>query len=222
MGYDVILACRSRQKGEEAATQINSSKKLGGKAYFLHPLDLSSFSSIRQFVSIFSETHDTLHILINNAGINTTGISHNDDKSFDLCFQTNYLGHYLLTRLLTPYLFQAKNIHYQQQQQQQNNDNDNNDGKKMMVEAGRVVNLSSVTHHFVRPDEKRSNGMEEKGELQEEATMNHDWWKGCATPGVSTNTYKESKLAAILFTQELNKRYSKHGLRAVTVNPGAV
>ena len=212
MGYDVILACRSRQKGEEAAHKINtncsfkSCRSSTGRALFLHPLDLSSLSSVRQFVQVFSQTHDTLHILINNAGINTTGTSPHD--SFDLCFQTNYLGHYLLTRLLTPYLFRANN----------NNNNNNNNNINNKAEAGRVVNLSSVTHHFVRPDETRIiNG----NEIQSQ-TMNHDWWKGCATPGVSTNTYKESKLASILFTHELNKRYSKNGLRAVTVNPGAV
>lgn len=210
MGYDVVLACRSRNKGEKAAEAINARRKssTSGKAIFLHPLDLSSLSSVKDFLKIYSESYQTLNILINNAGINTTGKS---EDNMDLCFQTNYLGHYLLTRSLVPHLLKAKNYYLGYV-----TDESNKIDKPF--EAGRIVNLSSVTHHFARPDEKRIvNGIEVQSEQFDEA-----WWKGCATPGVSDNTYKESKLAAALFTEELNNRYSQHGLRAVTVNPGAV
>ena len=36
------------------------------------------------------------------------------------------------------------------------------------------------------------------------------------------NSYSASKLAALLFTIQLNKRYSEKGLRSIAVNPGAV
>ena len=211
-GYDVIMACRSRDKGESAANHINKcatteKRNSGsettvcpGKAIFIQPLDLSSFSSIRSFATVFKAQYSALNILVNNAGINTTGKS---ADGHELCFQTNFLGHFLLTQLLLPELLKAKNFY---------------PGDSEKEEAGRIVNLSSVTHHFARADEVRTQTevMNQSGRHDEE------WWKGCATFGVSENTYKESKLASALFTLELNKRYGKEGLRAMTANPGAV
>ena len=218
LGYDVILACRSRDKGERAAQKINSrfggggttqplsppsSSSSFGEAIFLHPLDLSSFNSVRSFVKVFQSKYGHLNILVNNAGINSSGTS---VDGMDLCFQTNFLGHYLLTRLLLPHLLKAKN-HFP-----------SNDGgiAQNGVEAGRVVNLSSVTHHFAGASEERRNGVKTHG------IHNEEWWRGCTEPTVSENTYKESKMAALLLTHELNRRYSNQGLRAVSVNPGAV
>ncbi len=209
-GYDVILACRSKEKGELAANQINQQMQekrkndnLRGKAIFLHPLDLSSLKSVKDFTSAFTTKYKFLNILVNNAGINSSGKS---VDGMDLCFQTNFVGHYLLTRTLLPQLLKAENKFV----------NDES-GSPSTSEAGRVVNLSSVTHHFANCNEVRHGVPENK-------TQKHDrtWWKNSALPGVSDNTYKESKLAALVFTHELNKRYSASGLRAISANPGSV
>ncbi len=132
VGYDVILACRSRDKGEMAVKEINerhANNKMKGKAIFSLPLDLSSLKSVRSFTENFTSSYDHLNILVNNAGINFTGKS---VDGMDLCFQTNFVGHYLLTRLLIPHLLKAKNKF------------SSNDGgiHGNGVEAGRVVNLS--------------------------------------------------------------------------------
>lgn len=193
-GYTVILACRSRSKGETAAEKINkASSSSSGKAIFLHPLDLSCFSSVREFSEKFYEKYeaDALNILVNNAGLNASGNGVSDD-GLDLVYQSNTLGHFLLTKLLMPKLEQAKNIYF-------------DDTDKSKVERGRVVNLSSVMHHF----NQVSYDMNKK-----------DFWVKRSVPGVSDNTYSESKLASILFSMELNKRYDK--IRSVSVNPGAV
>jgi len=218
-GYDVILGCRSRDKGESAVRLINerinntpSKSSSCGNAIFLHPLDLSSLDSVRSFAEVFAEKYSSLNILVNNAGMNSTGKS---IDGLDLCFQTNFVGHYLLTRILLPLLLKAKNL-------------TRNSSAEIKQQSGRVVNLSSVTHHFARADEERDSGQQRDSDQGTgtccEATGIHDakWWKGCATPEISDNTYKESKLAAIIFTNELNRRYGSDGLRAVAVNPGAV
>lgn len=215
-GYTVILACRSRDKGQAAVDKINNGIRARideiekeplnqpvGKAEFLHPLDLSSLQSVKSFTEAFHEKYAHLNILVNNAGINSTGKS---VDNLDLCFQTNFVGHYLLTRLMLPKLLKAKNF----------------SGKnKEDVEAGRVVNLSSVTHHWASCNEVRSdvNGVDYSNKT---GKADAAWWKGTATPGVSDNTYKESKLAAVLLTHELNKRFKSQGLRAISVNPGGV
>lgn len=200
-GYEVIIACRSRDKGVTAADNINIHKRIGckGRAIFLYPLDLASLDSVNAFTEEFQRKYSSLHILVNNAGINTSGTS---IDNMDLCFQTNFLGHYLLTRKLLQNLLRAENRFASDQ----------------FVERGRVVNLSSVTHHFSSCNEKRH------GVNIHSASGRHDelWWKYTAKPGVSDNTYKESKLAALLFTHELNKQYGDLGLRAISCNPGSV
>eukprot|EP00978_Attheya_sp_CCMP212_P031381 scaffold118350_cov57-Attheya_sp.AAC.1 len=251
-GYHVIVACRSRSKGQAAvdrihrhvaaaattaatntlsdATGSSSSSLLSmrtGTAEFLHPLDLSSLASVREFCRRFQETYGTntntaapLHILVNNAGINYSGTS---EDGMDLCFQTNFVGHFLLTKLLMPHLLQSK-----QQQKPHNGehttsiiDNNNHSTDKLTLERCRVVNLSSVTHHFARADERHGRDSDNDSA----PPSRHDdpkWWIGCATPGVSDNTYRESKLASILFSMELNRLFASQGLRSIAVNPGSV
>jgi NAD(P)-dependent dehydrogenase (short-subunit alcohol dehydrogenase family) len=178
----VILATRSRDKGEQAAARIRSK---GGNAMFVHPLDLSSFESVREFARVIRERYPTIHCLVNNAGINTPGLISEDH--LDLLFQSNFLGHYLLTAELWDVL-------------------DKNN-------RARIINVSSVMHHFC-------------GNFDIE---NIDFWKRVASPidsnkqhGVTKHyTYSLSKLAAILFSMELNQRYGDQ-VRSIAVNPGAV
>jgi len=227
-GYDAILACRSREKGEQAAQEINLKVQQGksitssvltrtqssrfGSAMFIHPLDLSSFESVRSFVKSFQGKYSVLNILVNNAGINSTGKSNN---GMDLCFQTNFVSHFLLTSLLIPNLLKARNVYRFQKR---------NDAiltsETDKFEAGRIVNVSSVTHHFSPVDHK--NGTNDQTRAGNSGMHDEFWWKECMKPGVSNNTYKESKLAAIVFTYELNKRLAQHGIKAISVNPGAV
>ena len=63
-GYAVVVACRTASKGEEAAATIDG-------AEFIAALDLSSFSSVRNFVKAFKAKHDRLDVLVNNAGMNS-------------------------------------------------------------------------------------------------------------------------------------------------------
>ena len=161
-GYVVILACRSRDKAMAAAAAIPNS-------VFVQPLDLSSNASIAAFATNINQAYTKIDVLVNNAGINTSGKL---DGGVDLCFQSNFLGHFLLTQLLSP-----------------------------LLKQGRVVNLSSVMHHFA-----------------ENANKDEVYWKRCTEYHPDQSTYAPSKLAALLFTMELNQR----GIRSMAVNPGAV
>lgn len=173
-GMTVVLACRSRDKGEQAVAQIQ--RQGGAGAVFVQPLDLSSTASIAEFCTAIQNKFEKVHVLVNNAGRNTNG-DQGVEGSRDLLFQTNFLGHFELTAKLMD----------------------------TFAPAARVVNLSSVTHHFV------------------DGNVNDlSYWKGCITHGASpTSTYKPSKLAAVLFTLELNRRYSNR-IQSVAVNPGGV
>jgi len=97
----VIIANRNATNGELAAATI---RRLTGNAQVeAMLLDLGSLASVRAFASAYLEkVGPRLDILINNAGI--TGPSEESNDGFELVFQVDYLGHFLLTDLLLPAL----------------------------------------------------------------------------------------------------------------------
>ncbi|CAN7944400.1 unnamed protein product [Ixodes hexagonus] len=94
----VILACRNLDKAKEAAQEILEETQ---QPVIVKQLDLASLKSVREFAEDILRTESRLDVLINNAGISTY-----DEKAvltedgFEVCFQSNYIGHVLLTLLL--------------------------------------------------------------------------------------------------------------------------
>jgi retinol dehydrogenase-13 len=97
-GARVILACREEEKATAAIAAIK--KHIGPvcNLSFLK-LDLASLQSVREFAAAFSRQEKHLDILVNNAGVMCHPFAKSVD-GFELHFQTNYLGHFLLTHLL--------------------------------------------------------------------------------------------------------------------------
>ena len=100
MGATVILACRSKERGEAA---LNDLMCFDGRCFALMPLDLADFESVRAFAAQFAAKYDHLDALINNAGIlgRRRALT---KQGFELSFGVNYLGGFLLTLLLLPLL----------------------------------------------------------------------------------------------------------------------
>lgn len=95
-GAHVLLACRSRERGERAARSVRGAT--------LVPLDLADLDSVRQAAAHVRElTGDKLDVLMNNAGVMATPKNLTKD-GFELQFGTNHLGHAALTWLLMPAL----------------------------------------------------------------------------------------------------------------------
>jgi len=169
MGGHIILACRNMEKANIAVKEI---KVLTGNfnVEAMH-LDLSSFASIEKFVQEFQQRKLPLHILINNAAIvcpyRTTA------DGFEVQFETNYLGPYLLTRLLLENLKETR---------------------------GRIVIVSSKAHEraIVKLDDLQL--------------------KSCRP----FQTYSNTKLYNILFSNELNRRLQGSGIVVNSVRPGMV
>lgn len=68
-------------------------------------LDLYNPASIRQFVTEFNKKYGALKALINNAGVNFPNDQRRDPASErEVIFHTNYVGPFLLTKLLLPTL----------------------------------------------------------------------------------------------------------------------
>lgn len=99
----VIMACRSRERGESAAEEIRQQAPTGtgtGRGELLvRLLDLASLSSVRSFCEQINKEEPRLDVLINNAGVYQCPYSRTED-GFEMQFGVNHLGHFLLTHLL--------------------------------------------------------------------------------------------------------------------------
>lgn len=100
-GATVIVACRSKEKADEAISEM---KKQGGKGK-LEPgvLDLSDLESVKDFADTFLKTHSKLDVLVNNAGVMVPPAS-KTRQGYELQFGVNFLGHFALTGYLYPLL----------------------------------------------------------------------------------------------------------------------
>jgi NAD(P)-dependent dehydrogenase (short-subunit alcohol dehydrogenase family) len=96
-GAEVIVASRDPQRGEEAVRAIRA--ETGNPQVSFSPVDLGDPGSIRSFVAGFSRTHGALHVLSNN-GAHLSRERQESPFGTDSIFGVNYLGHFLLTRLL--------------------------------------------------------------------------------------------------------------------------
>jgi len=100
-GFRLLVHGRSRERGESLVREIQAAN---GTATFLHA-DLASLAEVRKLADAVRAETDRLELLINNAGIGSTGDRPGRQVSADgheLRFAVNYLAGFLLTRLLLP------------------------------------------------------------------------------------------------------------------------
>lgn len=116
-GARVTLACRSREKGEDAAARIMAESPSGGAVYAR--LDLADLESVRAFTEAFIGSNERLDLLINNAGVMVPPES-KTAQGFELQFGVNHLAHFALTQHLLDLL--------------------------RATQGARVVNVSSIAH----------------------------------------------------------------------------
>ena len=103
-GARVILACRSKEKGEAAVAEVKRRSNEGDAAFV--SLDLASLYSVREFAAKILDEEAHIDILINNAGVCMPPYTKTVD-GFELQFGVNHLAHFLLTNLLLDRLKEA-------------------------------------------------------------------------------------------------------------------
>jgi retinol dehydrogenase-13 len=103
-GARVILGCRNRETGEAAAQEI--SRVTGNDQVVFRHLDLASFSSVREFAGTVLREEQCIDVLVNNAGVFMLPLRRSQD-GVEMHLAVNYLGHFLLTRLLLDRLREA-------------------------------------------------------------------------------------------------------------------
>jgi len=93
-GWRVIVHGRDRTRGEAVVACITQQ---GGDARFL-AADLASLAEVRSLADAVQRDGDSLDVLVNNAGIGTSGAKRElSADGFELRFAVNYLAGFLLT-----------------------------------------------------------------------------------------------------------------------------
>ncbi|GAA3526999.1 oxidoreductase [Nocardioides daeguensis] len=99
-GAEIVMACRSVEKAEAAARTVPG-HDLGRVE--VRQVDVSSLDSVRTFAKGLVADGRPVDVLVNNAGV--LGVPHAvTPEGVEMHFATNYLGHFLLARLLLPVL----------------------------------------------------------------------------------------------------------------------
>ncbi|KAJ7956202.1 Short-chain dehydrogenase TIC 32, chloroplastic [Quillaja saponaria] len=181
-GLRIVIAGRDLKKAKEVRENIW--KETPNAEVIVLEIDLTSFASIHRFCSEFLSLGLPLHILINNAGIFSQKLEFSEEK-VEMTFATNYLGHYLLTEMLIEKMVETSETTGIQ---------------------GRIINVSSVIHSWVKRDGFCFNHM-----------INGTNYNG-------TEAYAQSKLANILHAKELARQLRERNAN-VTINavhPGIV
>ncbi len=169
-GHDVILLCRSPERGARAVARIREESP--DAALTVVECDLGSFESVRSAATEVRERVPSPRALINNAGVYRATLERTTD-GFERTMGVNHLGHFLLTRCLEPTLRGART---------------------------RIINVASKAHE---------NGRLHRRPLPEILTGPDDY-RGFGA-------YSDSKLANVLFTRELARRWET---TVVAVHPG--
>jgi NAD(P)-dependent dehydrogenase (short-subunit alcohol dehydrogenase family) len=100
LGASVVLACRSKERGEQAAEDVR--RATNSFDVELMQVDMSSQKSIRQFAIEFNRRYAWLDVLIHNAAnfdLTKKKLTYTPE-GLESIFATNHLGPFLLTYLL--------------------------------------------------------------------------------------------------------------------------
>src|SRR3984957_10365970 len=120
-GAHVVMAVRSQEKAAAAVEEIRATAP--DAALELVALDLASQASVRAAAGQIMAAHETIDLLINNAGVMGIPEAKTVD-GFEMQFGVDHLGHWSLTALLLPALLRAP--------------------------GSRIVTVTSTAHHMGR------------------------------------------------------------------------
>lgn len=102
-GADVVMACRSLERGQEALDSILLDLEENDiyikSSVEVMKLDLGDLKSVDEFVELYGQKYSKLNILLNNAGIMAPPYGLTVD-GFESQFGVNHLGHFALTAKL--------------------------------------------------------------------------------------------------------------------------
>ncbi len=95
-GATVIMACRSIDRGQQAAIELRDSVGDTGATLDVRECDLASLDSIASFATGVEQDYDAIDTLCNNAGVMAIPQQETED-GFEKQLGVNHLGHFALT-----------------------------------------------------------------------------------------------------------------------------
>ncbi len=108
-GATVLIHGRSQEKCQATMTDIQ--EQVEGAKLQTYIADLSSLQAVRQLAEEISSAHQSLDVLVNNAGVlpgrQSEGKRLLGDDGYEICFTVNFLAPFLLTHRLLPLLQSA-------------------------------------------------------------------------------------------------------------------
>jgi len=105
-GATVIMACRSVERGQDAATAIREAVGATGATLNVRECDLASLESVESFANGLKSDHDSIDTLCNNAGVMAIPRQETED-GFEKQLGVNHLGHFALTGHLLEVLLEG-------------------------------------------------------------------------------------------------------------------
>lgn len=120
-GYYTVMACHHPAEAEEKRQEII--RETGNANVEIIGIELADLSDVRRFADEIKARFDRVDLLMNNAGTIQTDF-HLTPDNIEHTVSVNYVGPYLLTRLLLP----------------------------LMGEGSRIVNMASLTYWMGRLD----------------------------------------------------------------------
>jgi len=164
----------------EAVTDYLIGKGMGDSNVYNLLLDLDDLTNVKQFAASYNALQlGDISVLVNNAGVMAIPSRELTVDGYERTFQSNHLGHFVLTAELFPYFSR---------------------------EGTKVINVSSSASNMAAPGLDMDNLNGEKS---------YGAW----------SSYGISKLANILFTNELQRKADAAGqdwLTTVALHPGVV
>jgi NAD(P)-dependent dehydrogenase (short-subunit alcohol dehydrogenase family) len=103
LGANVLMVCRSRERGERARIDVNRAAMDGGRGgnAELFIADLSSQSGVRALAREILSAYPKIDVLVNNAGVALKRRELTVD-GIERTFAVNYLAYFMLANLLLP------------------------------------------------------------------------------------------------------------------------
>jgi NAD(P)-dependent dehydrogenase (short-subunit alcohol dehydrogenase family) len=93
-GATVVMACRSLDRGADAAAEIREA--VPGADLDVRECDLADLSSVESFADGVLADYESIHVLANNAGVMAIPRGETED-GFEMQLGVNHLGHFALT-----------------------------------------------------------------------------------------------------------------------------
>ncbi|KAF9447723.1 short-chain dehydrogenase [Macrolepiota fuliginosa MF-IS2] len=186
----VILACRSKQKGDTAVQRLE--EETGCHNVECWSIDLSNFDSVRTFADRAIEKLGRIDVLLLNAAIlsSPSGNYEATSDGYEIMLQVNALSHSLLGLLLVPKIIETSKKH---------------------STTPRIVIVTSDLHFFTSFEDRimdASNTFETLGS------------QGFCTPEKMEVRYHDTKLLNIFFIRALSERLKNQSVIVNCVNQG--